>query len=626
MLSAVAHLARLADDLAVYEDQERDAIIERFVRSLPADPRPVCGLVLRSSLAPAETVDLALATVDDPELAAAYDALRTAMHQFSARATLSSVAAAGQTLNRAYDAVIAIGRGKPELQPVLDLVRCDLVEVYDAAAKAVLLTLVDDPDPVRHRIYLDGLSAWLDLAERFELDARERSAVAAFNGLIACWRSEPPATDYLIEEHVPWQVVLDDAGTYRPPNPHHLHNTLHQWLLARVSRFPVDRAPSRLAALHEFADRFCQGGPKLLRFGGEGFEIEIPLSVHKASLVFRPAVVEVEWAEQPGVPDDELARLAAFELILSRFTQWFPDVEFAADRACQAGTWTLRIRARRPGDGGRLGIDGMTAALVRLRTLFDTSFDFAYIPNDDIADLTFADPRWRTVFSALFDLRAETDDTDQYEMVEVLPLGTFFTGLCLHPRTRAAVLAAVDAGPAAAVDEFLRLRRELDVQTDPETWAVDHFGVGHLGVAIAALWPVEALAAVRDHPGVDELAATVLRRRDLRDRIASDPALRRVALRHTPHLVLEARNAEATGRELLAAPKAHRRAKQYLVHRYADRLDATTLSALVADLEVVPFGHTDRQESVLARCVKEVGDRRRVPIRRLLDETALSVG
>jgi hypothetical protein len=624
VLSAVEELAAAMDTIAIYQPTERDAIISRFLELLPAARGrtvAVCDLVSRSTLPPAQTVDLVATTITDSDLAEAYERLAEVQHRYSSAATLSTASVLASELNTVYDALAAHAHSR--LTTVLGLIRCELVEVFDAAAKAVLLTLVDDPHPVRYRTYLDGLSEWLNFAERFDLTTEELKAVAVFRERIARWRAEPPVTDYLIDEYVPWQLVLAHADTVSLTNPHQLHNTIHQWLLARTPRFPIELAPTHLVELLEFSDRFCQGGPKLLRLTRNTFEIEIPLSVHKASLLFRPDAVEIEWAEQPGVDDAEIARLLAFEKIFESFTEWFPEIEFITDRVRLAGTWSLRIRAHRP-DREPLGLEGMRDTLIRVRTLFDISYDFAYINNLKIADVNFAERGWRDVFEALFCLRIHTDDTAQYESVETLPLGTFFTGVCLHPQTRADVLTALSSVPEDALMLFSGRRQQLDQETDPAQWAVTHSGLGHLGVAIAARWPKQALEAVAKAPEqTDELAATVLRRRDLWQEIASTTALREPALRHVPHVVLTTENAEQVAQSILDTPKAHRRAKQYLAHRFADILTETVVRKLVADLDVVPIGHTNVQERALTKVLTPGGRAMRVSIRKLVDVTEL---
>ncbi|MET9661785.1 hypothetical protein [Streptomyces sp. NPDC006510] len=59
-------------------------------------------------------------------------------------------------------------------------------------------------------------------------------------------------------------------------------------------------------------------------------------------------------------------------------------------------------------------------------------------------------------------------------------------------------------------------------------------------------------------------------------------------------------NAAEVARRVAVRPKAYRRCKQFLAHRYAHVLaDSGALTGLVADLEVVPYGHGPQQEALL---------------------------
>jgi hypothetical protein len=104
----------------------------------------------------------------------------------------------------------------------------------------------------------------------------------------------------------------------------------------------------------------------------------------------------------------------------------------------------------------------------------------------------------------------------------------------------------------------------------------------------SSLPPVSITMPLHSWPGTTGYVAPCLWQE-----IASTPALREPALRHVPHVVLTAENAEQVAQAILDTPKAHRRAKQYLAHRFADILTETTVRQLMADLDVVPIGHTN---------------------------------
>ncbi|GAA2421689.1 hypothetical protein GCM10010433_21870 [Streptomyces pulveraceus] len=640
LLLAAESLADAMDALDVHADGERDDLLVRLLNALPLkDPvtaGELCRLARRSALPPGETARLVAAASADPEFAARQMELERCRVALSA----ADPAAAPQRARELAAAYRAYARGTLlEDEVLLDLVRCDLIETYDATLKNLLLKLVDRPELVVHQGYLGVMLGWLELAEAFGPTHREARAVEVFRRWVAQWQAGPPAEDHTIEENASWQRVLEDAAdaaTPPPPpaNPHRLHNALHQWLLATTRRYPAERAPSGVAELHEVADRFCRGGNKLLRLTRESFELDVPLSLHKASLLFTPGRIEAEWSEQPDVTEEETGRLAAFEVLLARFGDWFPDVALRSERLLAAGTWTLRIEARPAGRAERFGLPRMRLVLGLLRTLFDGSYDFSYVPVKEVAHLeeAFASPRWAAVFSSLVDYRAQYDDSAQYETLETMPLALSMSMLCTDTWTRETVLRLVDAGPGAAVEELDALVGELREETDPAAWTTVFHRIQQTALVLAARHPRAALGALAARPTAgwaDILATAALPRADLRAPLRAalrrgrpDDPLTALVLRHAPHLVVTAADAADLARAALRAPKAYRRRKQYLAHRHAAALEtAGVLGPLVADLEVVPYGCDAGAEAALSRAVTAVGGRLRCDIRSKIDET-----
>ncbi|MEV5598079.1 hypothetical protein [Streptomyces sp. NPDC052496] len=641
LLLAVESLADAMDALDVYARHERDDILVRLLDALPpADPEAageLCRLARRSALPPAETARLVATASADPGFAARHLELERCRVALSA----ADPAAAPRRAHELAAAYRAYARGpllEGDGRVLLNLVRCDLIETYDAALKDLLLKLVDRPGPVLHQGYLGVMLGWLELAEAFGRTAREARAVQVFRAWIGQWQAGPPAEDHTIEENASWQRLLEsaaDAATPPPPpaNAHQLHNALHQWLLATAERYPADRAPSGVAELHEIADRFCRGGNKLLRLTRDAFELDVPLSLHKASLLFTPGRIEAEWSEQPDVTEEETGRLAAFEVLLARFGDWFPGVELRSERVLAAGTWTLRIEARPAGQEERFGLPRMRLVLGLLRTLFDGSYDFSYVPVKEVAHLAdaFASPRWAPVFASLVEYRTHYDDSAQYETLETLPLALSIGMLCTDTWTRETVLRLADEAPGAAVGQLDTLMRELEDETAPAAWTTLVHRVQQVALFLAAHHPREALVALAARPTAawaNILATAVLPRADLHEPLRAalrqegpDGALNALVLRHAPHLVVTAADAADLARAALRAPKAYRRRKQYLAHRHAVTLEAAgLLGPLVADLEVVPYGYDADAEAALERAVAAAGGRLRAGIRSKIDE------
>ncbi|SDT82433.1 hypothetical protein SAMN05216371_7218 [Streptomyces sp. TLI_053] len=690
---ALLHAAdALADALAaldVHTPEEREQVLTGLAAALPVTDRatdPTTGpaidptraealyrLVPRSQLPPAEVPRLLAAAADDPGFAdrhlrlercrvalAAADPgtaprraaeLTAAYRDYASDPTApgTPAPAPAPAHGPAQDDRTA-NDGGPDLAVLRLLARCDLVESYDAALKAILLDLVDAPTADRWHGYLGVLSEWLRLAEEFGLTPAERRAVTTFRSWLAHWRGGPPATDYTIEENASWQRMLADAAgspAAAPANPHRLHNAVHQWQLARTERYPLGRAPSGVAALQRISDRFCHGGNKLLRLGAGAFELDVPLSLHKASLVFRPDRVEGEWSEQPGVVAGETGRLRAFRTLLELAGTWFPDLTFRSEQLLLAGTWTLRMEARSSGPRQRLTFELMRLALGVFRTLFDGSYDFSYVEDEEVAGLAeeFAHPAWGRIVPALVHYRLQYDDSHQFETLETLPLGTSVGMLCTDPELRAVARELAAGGAEDALRRLDAVWAALQAEDDPAEWILRYNRVQQTALLTAALHPDEALRALArtdpaEPPGgaQDILASALLPRADLwtaviarlpREPLDPDHGLTALVLRHAPHLAVAPENARAVARAVLAAPKAHRRCKQYLAHRHPDVLAAGgLLDLLVEDLEVVPYAAGPELEAPLARAVAAVGGRLRSDIRARLTESdpTLSTG
>ncbi|GAA3493952.1 hypothetical protein GCM10019016_010510 [Streptomyces prasinosporus] len=636
LLAAVEALAAAMRVLDVYSAQERDDVITRMVAALPvedaAHTEALCRFAARSSASPAEIYRLLDLAARDEEFAALYLAVERGRVDLSG-ADAGDAVRRSRALNdayRAYESAAAwLGGGDAVL---LDLTRSDLIEAYDSTLKRLLLELVDRPEPGPYRAYLDVLAQWLDLVREFRLSPREERAVAGFGVWIAGWREAAVPGAFVLDEDQTWDRLLDMAAEgvtvddeEGPGNPHQLHNALHQWLLARTARYPAERAPAGVRELQRLSDRFGPGGNKLLRFTRDAIELDVPLGIHKASLMFRPDRVEGEWTEPPDVTEEEAGRLTGLAVLLDRCGTWFPEMVFRWERVLLAGTWTLRVEARPPTGTEQFTFAQMSLALGVFRTLFDGSYDFSYVPVQDVADLegAFREPEWAEAFRALVAYRLVYEDAELFETLETLPLGTAIGTLCTDARIRAEVLSASAGGPESALERLDRAWRRLASTADPTEWITGYNAVQQLALLVAAQFPEAAVATVvaADPPGwADVLAAAVLPRADVREDVVrafvSMTGREGLLLRRAPWLVVSEANAADVARRVAVEPRSYRRCKQFLVHRYADVLeDAGLLDGLVAELEVVPYGHDPRQEVPLSAAVVAAGGRLRRDIR-----------
>lgn len=637
-LSGVLDVLGATDELPIYDDEERVDILRELVRALDAGMAPPDLLLAARS---GQAAPLALSSLlRKPQAFAAYVAFLAPLQRFRSAGAMAGVAESAALLEAAgtLEAQLQFAH----LRTLSDLCRIDLVDTYDRVLKAVLTDVVERRDRAAHDRYLSLLAGWIAFARAQDVSAIDDEALASFLGWIETARDESMPDSFLLEldesgaarlgdDFLRWQVLMPIAGGMPPrslplANAHQLHNVLHQWMLAHFRVAPGPALPSRLRALLAIADGFGDARSRLLRLDRSALEISLPIVVHKASFVFTPDELTVEFAELPDAPAEGVGRLLVFEALARHIGEWEPGWAVTLNRVCNLGTWTLYLRVRST-QGQRWRADDLPRLLIWFRVLFDGAYDFSYVPNSEVADAyeRFGAAHWQEIFRALAAYRETVDFSLQRTTVYSLPFATCLAALCLEDEVHQTVGDAYCAGFDAAWRAFVVAAERLNEPAQSGTqWASLYAVASQLGLLLSAAWPRETLQRMA-HEALspiagERLCASLMHRSDITAPLnelvlgSSAPmhaALRDLALRHAPTKVVNAGNAVVVASEIAGEGRSFKRCKEYLLAHYADRLPQPLRERLIDQIDFVPRGVTPYAEAGiqcdLSRLVQERG-------------------
>jgi hypothetical protein len=632
VLEGILRLSRETALLPVHTDEERAGYVQIVADAYAGGVSPdVIDAIAALGFPPAVFAAVVRSLASQPDDLATVLRLHRQIVRFRGAAAAPQAAESGYALNTVY---AEFRRAFAETVGVVEVVHGGLIELYDATLKAMLTTLVSEPDDALHARYLQLLRAWVDFARPSAADDRERAVLDRFDAWLQTWAQSPTPTDFSIEDRN-WkiefeEIVAADDASPAYANAHVVHNLIHQWLLAG-NAIPASILPCRIRRLQAFCSTFSSRSTKVLRFERGLFEIEIPMGTHKASFVFTPRAISVEWSEPPDCPDDEIARLLAFEVALERYREWmYPSLRVRSEKVI--GTWTLyaRIAAPEP-DGWRWEDFGDVVAAVRF--LFDSSYDFSYVANDAVDGFPqrLRDPVWKSIFAIFIAYRSVLEDGLQYVPLHTHPMSSTISSIAQMGAVRGMFLRCHRRGFAASCAFVAHYAAWLDSSADSARWGRRYEMLRQACFFIAAAWPREALemlaSADRFHIGHDLIAACLFRRADLHDALRASlgkgppslDGLHGLVARHAPECVVHADADPGFIRALVETPSGFRRAKHVLLTHAAGLLDDAALERLIRDMDTVPIAADPGQERRIARAIDATGPRYRFALEKGVD-------
>jgi hypothetical protein len=502
-----------------------------------------------------------------------------------------------------------------ELPGVAELIKCSLVEVYDASLKRFLSATVEHHEVRYYDRYLLLMRCWIELLDIESVVQRDKNVFKVFTAWLHSWSNAPmPASFDLLDRNWEFEFNSISTGAVRPQryeNPHVVHNLLHQYALAQL-QFDSALLPRRVVVFENFCSTFSSRMGKVLRFERDLLEIQIPMGTHKASYLFTSRLVYVEWSEPPDCSGKEIARILAFEVLLDRFRDWmFPSLKFWREEIL--GTWTLFIRIERQEMGEREYYN-IKRFVIATRFIFDASYDFSYVDNGIINGFRehFYGEDWNEIIKTLIKYRSTVADADQYVALHSLPLSSAIATIARSGLIRGLLLRCRRYGFSyclQAVDGYVRW---LDAgAADSRKWPERYEALRQASLCLAATWPKESLSILAErkvyHVGDDLIAACLLKRSDLSDEFkgvsASLPlrfiGIQGMFLRHAPELMIFKYGVLPIARHLVDCDSPFRRAKHLIVSHYGSCLHPKILKGLVQNLDAVPWGRVEKDEHAI---------------------------
>lgn len=618
---AVSYLDSLAQDL-------EDGLLVEAMLSIRSLELPIASGILLTRQA-----------LNNPAVLEPLDAFRQAVASFSG--IVSGGDATARLLQRLNDAYLTLRDTLYEagLDNVAEQIRGSLVETYDASLKGLLGRAVEECDAGSYRRYLMVMQWWIGFLDTGSLSERDAAVLAHFQIWLSQWTDEAIPESFEIEDRN-WRfefdaIVISHGTPQRYENPHVLHNLLHQYALAGL-RLDTLRLPKRVQALEHFCSTFSSRSTKVLRFERELLEIQIPMGTHKASYVFTPRKVSVEWTEPPDCPGDEIARILAFEVFLDRFRCWmFPALTIRREQVL--GTWTLFIRLNVQGSDP-WDYEDLRHFVVATRLLFDASYDFSYVANDVVDGFAerFNGPQWKSVLTTLVRHRAVIEDASQYVALHVLPMSSTVAAIARSRLVRGLLLRCQRRGfdyCRGIIDGYALWLNEEPGNVGQ--WSDRYELLRQASLFLAAKWPREALSELAGrgvfNVGDDLIAACLFKRSDLADDLRQimargSPTLSGMPgliLRHNPEIAVAGCGAAPLAARLIGTGIRFRRAKLFLVARFGDRLEQGILAGLLKDLDTVPWGHTVGAEQAIQTQILMRGTACRFELEKGIDWTTL---
>ena len=639
ILESVAFVRTECARLPVYEPDDAVSYLDALAHDLEDGLFVESMVSIRSLELPiASGILLARQALDNPAVLEPVDAFRQSVASFRGMVSGGSTTARlPLQLNNTYLTL----RGalyEAGLENVAEQIRGSLVETYDASLKGLLWRAVEEGDAGSYRRYLIVMQGWIEFLSIRSLSERDAAVLQRFQIWLRQWTDdEMPESFEILDRNWRFEfdaIVVSHGTPQRYENPHVLHNLLHQYSLAGL-RLDALGLPRRVQALEQFCSTFSSRSTKVLRFERELLEIQIPMGTHKASYVFTPRQISVEWTEPPDCPGGEIARILAFEVFLDRFQIWmFPALTVRREQVL--GTWTLFIRLNAQGSDP-WDYEHLWHFVVATRLLFDASYDFSYVANEAVDGFAerFDGLEWKEILTTLIRYRAVIEDRAQYVALHALPMSSTVAAMACSRIVRGLLLRCLRRGfdyCRALIDGYAHwLNEEAE---DNGLWSDRYESLRQASLFLATKWPKEALSELAGrgvfNVGDDLIAACLFKRSDLADDLRQVAAagsmlsgMPGMIVRHAPEIAIAAHGASLLAAQLVGTGMRFRRAKHLLVARFGDCLDQDILTGLLQDLDTVPWGCTADAEQAIQTQILMSGPVCRFELEKGIDWTTL---
>ncbi|WP_338553244.1 hypothetical protein [Paenibacillus sp. KS-LC4] len=488
------------------------------------------------------------------------------------------------------------------------------VELFDHTAKQLLLQLCESHTAALYQGYLKLLMLWLSFIKEFDNQSKVLQTFYAW--LKDQQNRQHEHQDFFLEE-IHWKTRLqdamdvDDMRQISIKNPHQLHNVLHQWSLSLAPASTGKLQPAFLKEMVGFANTFSEQENRLLRSQKDFFEIELSMCTHKAGFTFYSNLVLVEFSEPPSVEDEEVGRLIAFTKFIEKFNTWFEKYKFAARYEKVVGTWTCYISIEKQ-DKGKMSQADFKRIFEIMRFMLDSSYDFSHTSNEMVDGLEsrFNDSEWGDIFNKLAEYRVQYDDSKQFVNVHLFALSSILTNICISPTLRDDLLRLYRGGFQVCMSELSNIEPHLSSLECYSEWFSQYEKATFISLLLSAVWPkatTDHLQLVIDKPNVlDLLCKNLFRRKDVSIQVYEihkglKDSVKKILvdkmLHYCPHVYIDrTESVEVLAERLVKEGKKFKRAKQYLLHAHAHRIQQELLKVILDDVQYIPYGRGQEQE------------------------------
>ncbi len=618
---AISYLNELAHDL-------EDGLLVEAIVSVRALELPIVSEIL-----------LMRQTVKNAAVLEPVDRFRRSLASF--RGVVSGGEGAVKVLKQVNDSYLTLRTVlcRAGLKNVAEQIRGSLVETYDASLKALLGRIVEQRDISTYDKYLVVMRCWIEVLSVESVAERDATVFSCLKIWLQQWTAEPIPKSFDIQDRN-WQYEFDalcisGQTPQRYENPHVVHNLLHQYSLATL-RIDTQKLTVRIRALDHFCSTFSGRSTRILRYERELLEIQIPMGTHKASYVFTPREIYLEWSEPPDCAEGEIARILAFEVFLHRFRAWmFPGLTLRREQV--VGTWTLIIRLNTQGPGP-WDFKDIWDFVVATRLLFDASYDFSYVANEAVDGFgdRFNGAEWKTIITMLMRHRALLDDTSQYVALHAQPLSSTVATIARSGVIRGLFLRCLRRGFGYCRSLIDRYAHWLNMKSGHcGKWHNRYEALRQASLFLSVMWPREVLSELAGRSvfnvGDELLAACLFKRSDLRSELqqlavrdsSALSGMWELIVRHAPEIAVSALGAPSLATQLVDTGVRFRRAKHFLIAQFSDSLPVNVLASLLQGLDAIPLGQTADAERAIKDQIMKRGTVCRFQLEKGIDWTTL---
>ncbi len=481
-----------------------------------------------------------------------------------------------------------------------------IIEKYDSDAKEIAEILTNKHSKYYYDKYIQTLELMLNFIEQ---NTTKNKTV----DYIKKWLKEEKTQREQIYSYNLAEYELQDVlrrfenGNYNHnfENIHQVHNFLHQWALLETPVVDAEELPDRVYGLVDFCNSFSMEKSKILRFGSNILEIELPMCTHKASFVINKDGFYVEFSESPETEDNEIGRLVALDKMIDVFFDETYEIDHFYEK--QLGTWTWFVYGKN--NMSEQYYEKYRNFISIIRALLDSSYDFSHTPIDRIGDVKqfFCQDEWKSLIIHLLEYRQKITSADLFTELKVFSFSDFFTQIIISESNRKYFLNLYKSGFDKCIYEFEVKTESVRMNKLKGEWIEEFRKLRLIILVLVLVWHKETLKNL-ERINVNSvykvlLAKNLFLRKDVQQLVENGSIIcsDELMLKSVPHLLLGGEKINSYIEKIVRRVGEFKLAKQYLLYNKIHDLDNETIKKLSSELYFVPIPRNKDDEEVYER-------------------------